>query len=190
MIADKLQKLADLIKVNKIIVKFFIRLILLAIVTMTFYNYVLKPIRIPDKILTETIAKGVEIVINDFIPKNIYVTAVQNPVIASAMNINLNGRTILRIFDDCNGLELIAIYLSLIILLPYKISRKIIFSVAGILIFILANIIRCTILFWITLYYRDAFDFNHHYVFTILIYLLIFYGWLLFTKKGKINEIN
>jgi exosortase/archaeosortase family protein len=184
----KLKLLISSIYSNKLIVSFFVRLLILTILTMVIYSFLLKPIRMPDRILTEAISKGTVLGINKLFP--VRVTAEQNPVIPQAMDIKRRDVVIIRIFDDCNGLDLIAIYIGLIVLLPYKISRKLLFIASGIVVLVLANIVRCIALYWVLINYRYLFDINHHFVFTILIYLLIFYGWLLFTKKGRLNEIK
>ncbi len=179
----------DFIKENKTIFFFFGKLILLGAVMIFIYNTVLNPARIPDRWLTVTISSGVVTGVNTFFPAHLHITADESNY-GRFVNIRKNGVVFLRIWDNCNGLDLIAIYLSLIILLPYRWIRKLIFIVAGATALIIANIIRCIALYWIYLYNRKLFDINHHYIFTILIYLLIFYLWLLFTKKGRINEIN
>lgn len=178
------------LKQNKKIVVFFIKLIVLVVVTISIHTLFLKPQRIPDKWLTNIIADGVVVGVNTFFPEALHITSdpdANNPLV---VNIRQNGKTFLRIWDDCNGLDLIAIYLGLIILLPYKFARKLIFGIVGTVVIIIANIIRCIALYWIFIYHRSMFDFNHHYLFTILIYLLIFYGWLLFTKKGRVYEVG
>ena len=94
------------------------------------------------------------------------------------------------IFDDCNGLDLFIIYIAFIVLLPYPAWRKLIFSIGGLIAIFIGNIIRCVSLYWVYVHFRGMFDFNHHYVFTIIMYLIIFYGWVLYTKSPKINEIS
>lgn len=177
------------IEQNKTIFLFFGKLLLLAVLLITVYFTILKPTRVPDKILTETIASGTVIGVNILFPHELHVTSDSDPK-QPMVNIRKNGHPVIRIWDVCNGLELIFIYLSLIILLPYKVSRKLIFGVVGTMVIIFANILRCIALYWIYIYHRNMFEFNHHYVFTIVIYLVIFYAWLQFTKKGKINEID
>ena len=71
-------------------------------------------------------------------------------------------------------------------LLPYPLKRKIVYSIGGIAAIIILNIVRIFALFYfIYVYQRSAFDFSHHYLFTLLMYVLIFYGWWLFVKKSR-----
>jgi exosortase/archaeosortase family protein len=94
-----------------------------------------------------------------------------------------NDKPIFGIGDMCNGVDLMFTYTSVIMLLPYSLKRKLIFTFGGITAIIIANIIRISSLYFIFIYYHKYFNFNHHYLFTILMDVLIFYGWLLFIEK-------
>jgi exosortase/archaeosortase family protein len=176
-----------LFKIKNPITNFFIKLAVLAAVWQSCYIFLLKPIRIPDKWITNIITAGSALLIKAFfsISKAVSWTPVANQPAAVVQE---NGKNILLILDGCNGLDLMLIYLAFIILLPYPLKRKIIFGSAGIFVILLSNIIRCVALYWIYVHYNKSFDFNHHYVFTILMYLVIFAGWLLFIRKQKIHE--
>ena len=100
-----------------------------------------------------------------------------------------NNKDIFGVFDYCNGLDLMFIYVGIIFLLPYTITRKITFSIGGLIAINTMNVIRITCLYLIYVYNRKAFDVSHHYLFTLVMYLLIFYGWLLYTKNQKHTNI-
>jgi len=174
---------------NKEIKNFFLKLFILAIVWECSYHFILKPSQIPDKQLTNIITSQFTHCINLFSPASSAYTWVRYEA-GAIDNIYQNGKWVFFIADDCNGLSLIVIYIGFIVLMPYPIKRKIIFSIGGIIVLTVANIIRCVLLYWIYRTHPAMFDFNHHYIFSILMYLLIFYGWVLFTKKGKINEVH
>jgi exosortase/archaeosortase family protein len=99
-----------------------------------------------------------------------------------AFIVNKEGQKVFGVMDVCNGLDLIFIYVSIIVLLPFSVKRKILFSLLGAVVLTFANVFRITCLFFISKYYHPAFDISHHYLFTALMYILIFYGWLLFIK--------
>jgi exosortase/archaeosortase family protein len=175
---------------NKLIKIFFLKLIALATIWELSYNFVLKPLRIPGKFLTDTITAGVVACINLFSPASSHVDWVDDGPQSVAAFIKHGGRGVFYIADVCNALDLMVIYLGFIILLPGSFKRKLIFSVAGIIGLIISNIIRCTSLYWIALDHPSLFDISHHYTFTILMYLLIFSGWLLFIKGSRKNEVH
>lgn len=166
---------------------FFLKLFALVIVWECAYYFILAPARIPDKFLTDVITSAVTGCINFF---SHAVNKYSWQAVPGADFIMQNGRNVFMIADACNGLSLMVIYVGLIVLLPYPLKRKIVFSTGGIIVLIIANITRCVLLYWIYKKHPDMFELNHHYLFTILMYLLIFYGWLLFTKKGKVHAIS
>ena len=168
---------------------FLLKLALFIISWETLYIFVLKPKRIPDSLLTEWLTIAVTKTINLFLHISSPVTWIKDPV-NDACLVQLHNRTILMIFDDCNGLDLFIIYIAFIVLLPYPAKRKLMFSIGGLIAIFIGNIIRCVSLYWVYVHFRGMFDFNHHYVFTIIMYLIIFYGWVLYTKTPKTNEIS
>lgn len=177
-------------KLNAAIKKFFIRLVVLIVAWQLLYNFVLKPTTIPDKILTETTTWGAMVCINTFLPVDPKIT--MDSVYYggdSGYHLMRGNRIVFVIADACNGLDLFVIYVGLIVLLPfYKMKRKIAFIIGGLAVLLVANIARVTLLYWIYFYHRPIFQINHKYIFTLLLYLIIFCGWLLFTKKGFKDE--
>lgn len=174
---------------NKKIFFFFLKLIALIIIWECSYYFILEPARIPDKLLTDVITSGVANCIK-VISKVPTAYTWHDYALSSGAFIFKNNKVALFIADGCNGLSLIIIYVGFIILLPYPGKRKIIFSIIGIVTITIANIIRCILLYWVYVYHKSMFEINHHYIFTLVMYLLIFYLWFLFTKGGKINEVR
>jgi exosortase/archaeosortase family protein len=171
---------------NMRIASFFARLFLLFSVWFVFYNMILKPPRILDRPLTNFIAASVAKCINIITPDN--AVSWEEGKEGERANLVRNDKKVFGIQDVCNGIDLMFIYAGIIILLPSSYKRKIAFCTVGIGVIILANIVRVCALYFIFKYQQSAFDFSHHYLFTILMYLLIFFGWLLFIKKGKVYE--
>jgi exosortase/archaeosortase family protein len=175
-------------KYNKRVLSFFLNLTLVGTIWFFCYHLLLKPTRLIDKPLTHFLTESVAGVINIITPSSgSQITAYASNHKACSYLVK-DKLAVFSIWDVCNGIDLMYIYIAIIILLPFSAKRKLFFSLAGILAIILANIVRITSLYYIYVHFRTAFDFSHHYVFTILMYLLIFYGWLLFTKKQHLNE--
>jgi exosortase/archaeosortase family protein len=91
----------------------------------------------------------------------------------------------LAIADVCNGLELMVLYAALILCLPASRSRKITFIAGGLLLIFLVNVIRCAALVQVYLHIPEYVNFSHHYLFTFLVYALIFWLWYLFSKRTE-----
>jgi len=152
------------------------------------YVYILRPIRFPDKLLTEFIGKGTAIVINSLSnSKAPRVYSTDNNSLGEAILVR-NYHTILRIGDSCNGLELMLIYIGVISLLPGKLTVKLAYIVLGTLILMFANMLRCAGLEWVYEFHRPMFETTHHYLFTLVMYVIIFSGWVTYISKEKIHE--
>ena len=176
-------------EINRQMRLFVLRLAIVIVVWKVLYIFFLQPIRIPDAFLTHVLSSSVVFTLKSIlriVPDAKWVLDSHFP----ADNILSNGRTILDIYDACNGLDLYLIYLTFVLLLPYTRKRKITFSFIGIAAIFIGNIIRCIWLYWIYVYHRDMFDINHHYIFSIMMYLIILGCWLLFIKKGRLHETS
>jgi exosortase/archaeosortase family protein len=106
------------------------------------------------------------------------------------VEVDANHERSLSIADVCNGLELIILYLGFIICLPSETSRKIKFSLAGVILIYIVNVLRCTALILIYLHYPAYLDFSHHYLFKFLIYALIFLLWYGYTQKLVLTNVK
>jgi len=170
--------------------QFIIKSVLIVGIWRLVYLFVLQPIRFPDKVLTRFIGEGTTVLINIFgsntRPK---VYCIDNSAFGEVVLIR--GRhAILHIGDACNGLELMLIYAGVIALLPGNKKRKTSYIVVGLLLLLLANMLRCTGLEWVYEWYRPLFETTHHYIFTLVMYVFIFIGWTLYINKGKFNTIG
>lgn len=167
---------------NKNVTQFFIRLFVLFSLWFVCYLLILLPGRKIDRPLTKFITAGVTKSIN--LLSSEQVGWVEDPV-RPCTHLTKKGVSVFDIYDVCNGIDLMFIYIGVLFLLPYPLKRKIVFSVCGVAAIILLNIVRICALYFIYVLQRSVFDFSHHYLFTLLMYVLIFYGWWLFVKKSK-----
>lgn len=179
-----IKPLATLPGNKKIIVQFFIKLFLLFSAWFFIYNLFIGPSLVLDKPLTNIITKMVVSLINFLSPGTSPVSWSESTTTYGNYIMQNNVR-ILNVGHKCNGVDLIFTFISIIVLLPYPnpLKRKLIFCIAGIVAITLANVIRVAALYYIYIYKKSAFDFSHHYLFTILMYVLIFYGWLRFIRN-------
>lgn len=100
----------------------------------------------------------------------------------------LEDKTIVRIADVCNGLVLFVIFAGFVMCYPGKIKQKLWFIPLGIFIIYFINIIRIISLTLIQIHAPTYLEFNHHYVFTILVYSTIFILWLWYINKLNKRE--
>jgi exosortase family protein XrtF len=97
--------------------------------------------------------------------------------------VGIDGTHGLWIGDPCNGLTLFALFASFIAAFPGSWKKKLWFIPVGILIIHLLNIIRVTGLCIIVKHNPDWLQFNHTYLFQIIMYGCIFGIWMFWVRK-------
>lgn len=161
------------------------------------YLSVLFPQKVPDGFLTRMIGRSTAAVLNVlpgtadryYTRQAMDTLVLDGRIVASpATDIYRNGMGTLRVADACNGLELMVLYIGFILCFPAPTPRKWKFALGGIVLICLLNILRCTGLVLIFVHYHKYLDFSHHFLFTFVIYALIFLLWFIFTKKPRIND--
>jgi exosortase/archaeosortase family protein len=103
--------------------------------------------------------------------------------ISRVSRIDRNGKPIMNIADECNGLELFVLYFGFLLAMPAKLKRKLWFGLGGILIIHAVNIFRCVGLGLLLMNWDTYFDIAHHYIFKIMVYSTIFILWVFFSKN-------
>jgi len=104
-------------------------------------------------------------------------------------DIGIDGSHGVHIGSPCNGIDLMALFVGFILLYRGNWKVKIIFSVIGLGIIHMLNLIRVVSLIIVAKNYPTYLDFNHKYTFTIILYSLIFLGWVLWVKKFSKKSI-
>lgn len=101
--------------------------------------------------------------------------------------IGIDGTHGLWIGDPCNGLSLFALFISFIIAYPGSWKHKLWFIPVGITLIHAMNILRITLLCIIVLKKPSWLEFNHTYLFQIIMYGFIFSLWFIWIKKFGIS---
>lgn len=97
--------------------------------------------------------------------------------------IGIDGTGGLWIGNECDGLYLFAIFTIIMAAFPGGGKKKLWYIPLGILIIHLVNILRIVALAITLKHAPDMLDFNHTYVFQVVIYLVIFYLWYRWVTK-------
>ncbi|OJX01439.1 MAG: hypothetical protein BGO70_16935 [Bacteroidetes bacterium 43-93] len=140
------------------------------------YKLWLGPIGIPDAQLTSAVQYGTAKLLDLFIKA----TWVGNSVY-------INGVESVTIAPQCNGLELMVLYIGFILCIPTNWRRMLLFSLAGSVVIYILNVIRCAVLAEMFYTHHYLTDFAHHYAFKLAIYGVVFYGWVLYAKNAFRN---
>ncbi len=98
-------------------------------------------------------------------------------------DINFMGKAKLSVYEGCNGLNTMIIFVAFLIAFG-PISRPLLWFIPlGLLIIHLANLARITLLFLVAEYRPNAMYFTHKYFFTAALYVVIFALWIWWVKK-------
>lgn len=93
------------------------------------------------------------------------------------------GSTVLSVFEGCNGINTMIIFLAFLFAFG-PISKTLLwFAPLGLVIIHLTNLARISLLFLVTEYLPNALYFTHKYFFTAILYVLIFGMWIWWVRN-------
>lgn len=93
------------------------------------------------------------------------------------------GKGIVSVYEGCNGLNVIIVFLAFVFSFGSRDKRAAWYLVAGIAVIHLANLARVVFLFFVVLKLPQYSYFIHKYLFTGFIYLIVFGLWLIWIKR-------
>lgn len=94
-----------------------------------------------------------------------------------------SGETVLNVFEGCNGLNVMIVFLAFVIAFGGPRKKMAWFIGAGLLILHLANIGRISLLYVTARQFQDYFYYIHKYFFTAILYVIVFSLWALWIFK-------
>ena len=89
------------------------------------------------------------------------------------------NKTILNVFEGCNGLNVIIVFLAFIMAFGGSLKKMLWFVPLGILVIHLFNLFRILLLYFLASNNSTYFYYFHKYFFTAMIYLAVFFLWWL-----------
>lgn len=106
---------------------------------------------------------------------------------ASAPTILLHsaGLTVLSVFEGCNGVNVMIVFVSFVFAFGPSSKRMLWFIPFGLVVIHLFNLGRIGLLYHVSKYQPDTFYFFHKYLFTSILYLAVIALWFLWVKKWK-----
>lgn len=157
------------------------------------YLSILVPNRVLDRPITDAVSEGTARTLNFFSRPADYtlkpgVNVKKDGQREDVMVISRGQERVLWIADACNGLEVIVLYAGLIVCLPSSLRRKILFVLSGTALIEVLNVARCSGLALVYQYHPEYLDFSHHYLFTFVVYVFIFWLWYLFTQGSAFAQ--
>ncbi len=95
----------------------------------------------------------------------------------------INDQPVVSVADQCNGLELHALFIGFLIAFPGRIVGKLIFIPIGIIIIYFINILREIALALNYHFFQATFEINHKYTYVFIVYLVVFILWRIWLKR-------
>jgi len=176
------------IEIPELVRRFLIRIICIFLIWKVCYHLYLKPNYILDRPLTTLVAKHTILGLQLFYPNSTFKKIAIEPKQKSDFfyqKIYKDNRACIGIADPCNALELYVLYLGFIIALPRNFLKMLMFILFGFVIIYICNIIRCTVIGYLNIERSWSTEVAHHYVFKLIMYVLIFAGWVLYLREKK-----
>lgn len=175
---------------------FVIRAFILFVVWKGLYLFFWAESRALDDPLTKLVGKHTVWVLDKINPSHEFIAkpkvALKNfegeIQVSRVSMIYSDGKAIMNIADECNGLELFVLYFGFLIAMPATLKRKFLFGLSGIFIIHAVNILRCVGLGLLLMNWDAAFDIAHHYIFKIMVYSVIFILWVIFSKNLSLTR--
>lgn len=172
--SQKLKK-ENIIFIKKII----INIIVIILIWILFYNFIRK-ISFIDYIYEEGIYFQTKIqLIFSKLLLNIF-----------GYDIEIYGKTIkiigsygVHLDRGCLGRNTLGLFIGFILVFPGNFLNKLWFMILGVIIFIFLNVSRIVALTIIENICPQNLDFNHHFTFKIIVYIVIFFLWTWWIRK-------
>lgn len=102
----------------------------------------------------------------------------------------VHGYAIVGVGNYCLAIQLWIFFVALIVSYSGKWYNKLWFSVMGVLLINLINIFRVIALVFAAYYYPKYIQFNHDYVFNVIIYIFTFFMWMWWVNRFSENGLK
>jgi len=96
-------------------------------------------------------------------------------------------KQVISVFEGCNGLNVMILFISFLVAFKGPLKKFVGFAIIGVLLIHLVNIGRVAMLYYVAEYLPEYMYFTHKYLFTAVIYLVVFVLWYLWVSKINAN---
>jgi exosortase family protein XrtF len=94
-----------------------------------------------------------------------------------------DGRAVVNVYEGCNGFNVMFVFLSFVIAYTGTLKKTLLFSIVGLVIIYIFNLFRVSLLYFIAEYYPNNLYFFHKYLFTGVLYGIVFVLWYFWVRK-------
>jgi len=163
-------------QIKKILKEFATKASILFVGWLIVYHGFIVPDGRANRLLTEKVVNGTKIglsILGYESDQKIIDSSDPN----SSRYVFIDNQPVVLVADECNGFELMALYIGFLLAFPGPWKWKAIFIPIGSIIIFLINVGREIILALNYKYFQESFDFNHKYTYVFVVYLIIFLIW-------------
>lgn len=188
-------KLIELIKRNKkllFLAKLIINIVIILSVWYLFYKIIRPRLPLVDYLYEEVIFWVTEL---QLVLSKLLLNLIGYSVEIYGKTVKIIGSFGVHLDRGCLGRNTLGLFVGFILAFPGKIKNKVWFLIMGIGIFIIVNVLRIAGLAITEFCCPERLDFNHHYLFKIIVYIIIFFLWVwwiqkysMFAKKRTIKK--
>jgi exosortase family protein XrtF len=176
LINTKIERINRIAANNKTLLFFLFKLVLFAFIWFIGYENYLKPAGTIDSLLTKLTANATSLFLSPWF--ELEVTPYRNLQI-----LVLNSVPQLGIAKNCNGLGVFFLFIAFMISFPGPLTKKLLYTIVGLLVLFNLNILRASALTVIQIYAPQYLDFNHKYTFIVIVYGSMFYLWHIWVTR-------
>lgn len=160
---------------------FIVKFVGLYLVLNTVYGFYVEyyhPLADPiTKIVTNHVAQGLSLFHNQ-------IDTVPDPLEPN-IHLQLDRKNVVSVFEGCNSINVMIVYLAFIIAFKGSIKSTVIFIATGLITVYTINLLRVGMLFEVAWFYPQHLYFFHKYLFTAIIYLIVFAIWYVWIQRVK-----
>jgi len=171
--------------VKKILKSFAVKAALLLFGWLIIYHGFIVPDGRANKWLTDQVVNGTKIGLS-LIGYESAQGLVDESNPDSSRYIYIENQPVVLVADECNGFELMALFIGFLLAFPGPWKWKALFIPIGSIIIFLVNVIREVVLALNYKYFQETFDFNHKYTYVLIVYLVIFMIWRFWMNRFSI----
>jgi exosortase family protein XrtF len=99
--------------------------------------------------------------------------------------IKKGSETVVEVFEGCNSINVFIVFVAFLVAFRGPFKKFLSFVLVGGVIIYLVNLLRITALYFVALHFPEALYFFHKFLFTGIIYLVVFAMWYYWTVKVK-----
>ncbi|HQQ82055.1 MAG: exosortase family protein XrtF [Cyclobacteriaceae bacterium] len=167
-------------------VRFVVIFVLLYLAGNSIYGIWIERVKPAPDLITRMVSDQVAFLLAFFEPDVRTSISTSEPLVL----LSHTGGTVIRVFEGCNGINVMIVFLAFLAATGGQAKRLIKFSVIGLVIIHVTNLIRVSLLYLAALYQPLWFYYIHKYLFTAALYATVFLLWYIWIKNTMQNQEN